>query len=123
MPAVARLGDKTKGRTTGEHHGHYINGSPVHGSGTLNGTISGGCSDFVFIDGKPCSVVGSTISETDNCGSGTGKTSQASSFVFIQSWYKGRITRAAIPRVGDATSPHNGSANIITGSPTVFIDK
>lgn len=124
MPAVARLGDKIQGRTSGEHSGHYHEGSPVHGSGTLNGTITGDCSNFIYVNGKPMALNSSTTTESDNCDSGRqGKLSQGSCFVFVKSYYKGRWYYSAVPRVGDSTAPHNGSAKIITGSPTVFINR
>lgn len=125
MSAVARMGDSIQGRTTGEHNGHYDHdGDPIHGSGTLNGTITGNCSNFVFVNGKAMATVDSTTTEYDNCDSGrSGKLSAGSSFVFIQYLYRGRLYESAVPRVGDSTSPHNGYAKITTGSPTVFINK
>ena len=58
MPGAARQGDAIQGTTAGEHNGH----ATPHGPLPITGTISGGCSGDVFINGQPAAYVGSTIS-------------------------------------------------------------
>lgn len=109
MPKAARLGDLVKGMTSGEHHGHTDN---PHDPCELNGVISKG-SNNVFINGKPASIVGNDVSETDCDGTGTGVLTKGSSTVFING-------KPAV-RMGDKTTPHDGTAEVITGSSNVFI--
>ncbi|MNB89372.1 PAAR motif protein [compost metagenome] len=116
MPGVARLGDSIQGTTSGEHGGHYdIDGYPLHGSGTITGTIVSGCSTNVFINGKNAAVVGALTNESDNCDSGqTGTISIGSSNVFVNG--------KALARNGDSITPHNGTAFISSGSSDVFVN-
>lgn len=111
MIGVARKGDNIKGMTTGEHHGHYVNGIPVHSPCELSGTISNG-SNNVFINGQPAAIVGSSTNETDCCGPGSGSITSGSSNVFING--------IPLARIGDNISPHNGNAKISSGSSNVF---
>ena len=80
MPGAARQGDAIQGTTAGEHNGH----ATPHGPLPITGTISGGCSGDVFINGRPAAYVGSTTTENDACcGSSQGSIAQGSSSVFI----------------------------------------
>ena len=111
MAAAARQGDSIKGTFAGEHNGH--NKHP-HSPGPISGNISGGCSNNVFINGKPAAIVGSTTTEHDECcGTNSGKVAEGSSKVFING--------KPAARKGDALAPHSGSGNVSSGSDNVFI--
>lgn len=113
MSGVARLGDSITGTTTGEHHGHYNeDGEPIHGVGTITGSISSNCSSNVYVNGKPVAFVGSSTTEYDNCGTGYGKVATGSSKVYVNG--------KPIARNGDSISAHNGSARISSGSSNVI---
>lgn len=112
MPKVARVTDKIEGLTSGEHHGHYPNGSPAHPIPCkLTGTITNGASN-VFINGMPAAFYGSNTDEDDCCGPGNGIISEGSPNIFVNG--------KPLARVFDKVNPHNGEANIITGSSNVF---
>jgi uncharacterized Zn-binding protein involved in type VI secretion len=88
MPGAARQGDAIQGTTAGEHNGH----ATPHGPLPITGTISGGCSGDVFINGRPAAYVGSTTTENDACcGSSQGSIAQGSSSVFINGKPAARI--------------------------------
>lgn len=103
MPYLAILGSEIFGRTTGEHHGHINSHSP----GDLTGTITTG-SDFMKLNGDPVALVGSETYEVDNCGTGVGTVATGSEFI--------KVNKIPVARVGDEINPHNGYANITTGS-------
>lgn len=110
MPAAARLNDSIVGTTAGEHSGHD---SP-HGPLPISGTISGGCSGDVLINGRPAATQGSVTTELDGCcGSAAGSVAEGSGTV--------RINGKPAARVGDALNPHNGSGNVSGGSGDVTI--
>ena len=109
MAGAARLGDAILG-TAGEHSGHTVPHSPV----TISGSISGNCSDNVFINGKPAATVGSITTENDACcGSSNGTIAVGSNKVFING--------KPAARIGDALAPHTGTASITGGSSNVII--
>lgn len=84
----------------------------THDSTTFTGTISGGCSDKVFINGKKAAYVGSTTSESDSLCSGSGSVSSGSSKVFIDG--------QPAARLGDSVKGHKGTGTITSGSSTVI---
>lgn len=98
--AVAVLGSNIKGTS--------------HSDLYLMGTISGGCSTFVTIEGKPVAIVGSTTQEWDSKDTGTGKVSSGSNFVTIDG--------KPVARVGDSVTPHSGYATIADGISFVTIE-
>lgn len=113
MAGVARISDSIRGRTTGEHHGHYDEyGNPIHGPGTLTGFISGNCSSNVITNGRQTAHIGSITTEFDNCGPGQGAVAQGLSSVLVNG--------IPISRLGDSINPHNGSAVITSASGNVF---
>ena len=75
MPGAARQGDAIQGTTAGEHNGH----ATPHGPLPITGTISGGCSGDVFINGKPAARIGDTLAAHN----GTGAVSDGSGDVLI----------------------------------------
>jgi uncharacterized Zn-binding protein involved in type VI secretion len=95
MPAAAKQGDMVTGQDT-----HIIMvstpGGPVPTPTPMpfNGTITGGCSTDVFIDGKPAAVVGSTATNAP----------------------------AHIPAGGPFQAPPTNSGDVILGSGTVLIN-
>lgn len=117
MKDIATLGSKIKGMTTGEHHGHYDNiydgegnlvgTEPRHSPCELTGEITGNCSTKLYINGKPVAIVGSTTTENDCCGPGTGVVATASSRIYVNG--------VRVAMVGDKINPHNGDAEIISG--------
>lgn len=109
MPAVARLNDAIEGMTDGEHAGHIFPHPPC----TITGHIDGNCSPNVFANGIAIARVGSTTFESDCCDDGAGTVAEGSSTVFVNG--------IAVARLGDAIAPHNGTANIIAGSPNVNV--
>lgn len=110
MPNAARLNDAVQGRTTGEHSGH----SDPHSPETFNGSITGGCSGDVLINGKPAATVGSITTERDSCcGSSNGSVGAGSGTVFING--------KPAARLGDSLNAHNGTGKITAGSGDVFI--
>ena len=110
MPAAARLNDSVLGTTGGEHSGHIEPHSPM----TFSGEISGGCSQNVFINGRPAAVAGSVTTERDSCcGSSSGSVAGGSGSVFING--------KPAARVGDALNAHSGTGKISGGSGNVFI--
>ncbi len=112
MPQVALIDSSIQGSTTGEHHGHYdAFGNPIHGPGTLSGTITSG-SDKLRVDGVFVAIEGSSVDESDNCGSGSG--------ALGSSQHKIKINGISVQCNGDATVPHNGSANISSGSAKII---
>lgn len=109
MPAVSRLGDAIQGTTSGEHTGHV----PPHPPTTITGEISGNCSSNVFMNNIPAAFMGSITTEHDSCcGTSYGTVAQGSPNVFVNN--------IPVARNGDKLNPHNGTANIIEGSPNVF---
>ena len=109
MPAVARLTDAIQGTTSGEHTGHLTPHPPL----PITGAISANCSPNVFCNGLPVAFVDSITTENDACcGSSKGAVAVGSSTVFVNN--------KPIARLGDALSPHNGTANISGGSSNVF---
>lgn len=109
MPNVARLTDAILGTTAGEHTGHI----PPHGPLTITGEISGNVSPNVFVNGLPAAFVTSITTEHDSCcGTSQGVVAEHSATV--------NVNGKGIARLGDALTPHNGSAKIIAGSPNVF---
>jgi uncharacterized Zn-binding protein involved in type VI secretion len=109
MAGAARLGDAIQG-TAGEHSGHLVPHSPV----VISGSISGNCSNNVYINDKQAATIGSITTETDSCcGGSTGTIAVGSNKVFING--------KAAARIGDALSPHTGTAKIIEGSNNVII--
>lgn len=110
MAGAARLGDAILGMA-GEHSGHF---EPPCSSVTISGSISGNCSNNVYINGKPAATVGSTTAERDSCcGGSSGRISTGSNKVFING--------KSAARTGDALSPHAGIASITGGSDNVII--
>ena len=107
MPQVAILGSKTQGMTTGEHHGHLV----PHPSCTLTGTVTKG-SPKMFALGIGVAHQLYPTSETDCCGPGNGTLDSIR--------HKIRVNGEWIQLVGDPTIPHNGWADIITGTPKVY---
>jgi uncharacterized Zn-binding protein involved in type VI secretion len=108
MGSVARLGDSIQGMTYGEHAGHI----PPHDPSSITGSISSNCSPNVFVNGLPLARVGSVTSESDICDSGSGVVASGSSTVFVNGH--------PVSRIGDLVNPHNGTAQISSGSPNVF---
>lgn len=109
MSNAARLTDRILGETSGEHSGHI----EPHGPCPLTGSIVTG-SPTVFVNGLNAVRVGDVTEEFDCCCEGdTGTVAIGSSKVFIN----GRPAS----RKGDNIYSHTGSADIITGSETVFI--
>lgn len=109
MAGVALLGSAILGMTTGEHGGHYDDeGNPIHSASPITGSITGNCSGFVSANGVPLAVVGSVTTEYDICTNGSGVVATGSGFVTLNG--------VPVARVGDSIAPHNGSANITTGS-------
>ena len=107
MAKASRVGDTIIGSYS-EHCGHV----PGH-SGILTGDISNGAST-VNINGVSAAIVGSSTNEFDSCcGGSSGSISGGSSTVFI-------CCKPAA-RIGDAVSPHTGSAVISSGSDNVNI--
>ncbi len=110
MPGAARQGDAIQGTTAGEHNGH----ATPHGPLLITGTISGGCSGDVFINGRPAAYVGSTTTENDACcGSSQGSIAHGSSSVFING--------KPAARIGDTLAAHNGTGAVSDGSGDVLI--
>lgn len=110
MAQAARLGDAISGTTSGEHSGHT---EPCSAS-AISGSINGGCSADVFINGKSAATVGSTTLEKDSCcGSAYGNIASGSGSVFING--------KAAARNGDALNAHSGTALIVSGSNDVLI--
>ena len=110
MPGAARQGDAIQGTTAGEHNGH----ATPHGPLPITGTISGGCSGDVFINGRPAAYVGSTTTENNACcGSSQGSIAQGSSSVFING--------KPAARIGDTLAAHNGTGAVSAGSGDVLI--
>jgi uncharacterized Zn-binding protein involved in type VI secretion len=111
--AVAIVGSEILGETTGEHHGHYdAFGSPIHGSGTLTGTVTSG-SDKLTINGVNVAIELSPTSESDNCGDGSGTLGAVQ--------HKLKINGKSVQLVDDATIPHNGTAQITTGDQKIMV--
>ncbi len=106
MSEVAFLGSEILGNDGGGHSGQITPPS------TITGTISGNCSENVFVNGNKVAFIGSVTTESDSTDTGSGVVSGGSTVVFVN----GR----GISRVGDEISPHVGSAKIITGSNNVF---
>lgn len=110
MRGISRLGDTIEGMTAGEHSGHI----PAHGPSPITGTISGGCSSNVFIDGFPVALEGSITDEHDVCcGSSQGSVGSSGSSVLING--------KPIACVGTPVNAHNGTATVTGGSSSVFI--
>lgn len=110
MPQAARLGDTIQGTTAGEHSGHWESHSPL----PITGTISGGCSTDVLINGRGAAVAGSVTTEHDACcGSSQGAVAAGSATVFING--------QPAARQGDALAAHSGSGTIASGSGDVLI--
>lgn len=110
MPQAARLGDLIQGMTAGEHSGHIDAHAPL----PITGTISGGCSADVFINGQPAATVGSVTAEHDACcGSSQGSVAVGSASVFING--------KPAARKRDALAAHNGSGAVSSGSDDVLI--
>lgn len=109
MPAVARLNDSIEGMTAGCHCG----ADPPHPPCTITGHIDGNCSPNVFVNGLPMARVGSTTFETDCCCTSSGIVAEGSSTVFVNG--------IPVSRLGDIVTPHNGTAEIIAGSPNVNV--
>lgn len=102
MPGAARQGDAIQGTTAGEHNGH----ATPHGPLPITGTISGGCSGDVFINGQPAAYVGSTTTENDACcGSSQGSIAQGSGSVFINGKPAARIGDALAAHMAPGPSP------------------
>lgn len=115
MAGIARLNDTIAGSFSGEHGGHYapITGAPIHPSGSISGTVSGGCSSKVFIKGVPIALQGSTTSEQDACTNGSGAVSGGSSKIFENG--------TPVARLNDAVTPHTtGDAHITSASSKVL---
>lgn len=111
MAQAARLGDSISGTTSGEHSGHS---NPSCSPTAITGSIRGGCSSNVFINGQPAAMVGSTTTEKDSCcGNSSGSVAQGSGSVFING--------KAAARNGDNLNAHNGTAKISSGSGNVMI--
>lgn len=115
MAGAARKGDSISGTTDSNHViiGYDGEGSPIYGSSSISGSISGNCSSNVFINGQQAAFVGSTTTETDQQDMGSGSISSGSSKVYING--------NRVARNGDAISPHTGTANITSGSSNVII--
>ena len=109
MPNAARLYDSVRGMTAGEHSGHRTPHSPS----PITGTVSGGCSENVFINGIPAATVGSVTDEHDACcGAAHGSVRDGSGSVFVNG--------KSAARLGDALNAHNGTGWISGGSGDVF---
>lgn len=128
MLGVAYVGCSISGMTTGTHHYHYEDGTPIYDDQgniigynqdklvydpavPISGTISSG-SSRVLIGSSRVAYVGSTTSESDAYDSGVGHVSGGSSRVLIGS--------VGVARNTDVVTPHNGSASISSGSNRVF---
>lgn len=123
MSNAARVGDSITGMTTGNHHcwqepiydefnniiGYETVCSPP---AVITGTITSGASN-VYINTQKAAFVGSITSEMDAYDTGVGVISGGSTKVYING------NRAA--RKDDMVTPHNGTANVSSGSPNVFI--
>ena len=110
MAGAARLTDALAGETAGEHCGHLT----PHDPGPITGTISGGCSDTVYVDGLAAATVGSITTEIDACcGGSAGSVAKGSASVYING--------KAAARTGDALAAHNGTGSISGGSTDVQI--
>lgn len=110
MSGAARMGDAVMGVTAEEHAGHIYPHYPMQ----FVGTVSGGCSSNVYINGRPAAMVGSSTIERDGCcGAGTGNIAGGSSSVFIN----GRPAA----RDGDVLHAHNGNGIVNSGSDNVII--
>ncbi|MDF2615500.1 MAG: hypothetical protein K0Q47_155 [Sedimentibacter sp.] len=108
MPAVAVKGGSILGMTTGEHGGHTNpNGTPMHGPGTLTGTITSG-TDKLRINGIFVALEDEDTEESDNCDSDTGKLGNIE--------HKLKVNGKSVQCLGDNTKPHNGTAKISTGN-------
>lgn len=109
MPSVARLGDPLEGMTSSEHSGHDI----PHGSVPITGSVSGGCSTSVFVNGEPACIVGAiTIEKDDCCGQTPGSVSVGSSSVYVDG--------KPLSYIGEKFPAHDGTVEISYGSPNVF---
>ena len=109
MPNAARLSDSVQGITAGEHSGHR----PPHSPSPITGSVSGGCSGDVFVNGLSAATVGSVTEERDACcGTGYGSVRDGSESVFVNG--------KAAARLGDALNAHNGTGWISGGSENVF---
>lgn len=110
MPQAARLGDAIQGTTAGEHSGH----KDSHGPLPITGTISGGCSADVLINGCGAAVAGSVTTERDACcGSSQGTVATGSTTVFING--------KPAARQGDVLAVHSGAGTVASGSGDVLI--
>ena len=110
MAGAARQGDSVLGITVGEHAGHAHPHSPMQ----FTGTVSGGCSSNVYVNGRPAAMVGSSTIERDGCcGAGTGNIVGGSSSVFING--------SPAARDGDALRAHSGKGIVNSGSDNVII--
>ena len=103
-----------RGRHTRHHSGGAQRTRHPARSLPITGTISGGCSGDVFINGRPAAYVGSTTTENDACcGSSQGSIAQGSSSVFING--------KPAARIGDTLAAHNGTGAVSDGSGDVLI--
>lgn len=103
MPGAAALGDTIEAQHESKETGETLN---------VTGTISGGCSGTVFIEGKAAAYVGSTTTETDDECAGKGVVSTGSGKVFING--------QPAAREGDEIEGHeNGTGTIASGSSKV----
>lgn len=108
--SIARLGDRIEGMTENEHSEHYTN---PHGPLKITGTISGGCSDSVFIGGVPVALEGSITEEHDDCcGTSYGKVGTTNATIFAKG--------IPVALVGSPIIAHNGTAKIVSGSDIVM---
>lgn len=106
---VAVMGSLIEGMTTGEHHGHYDGeGNPEHPDPCpLTGEVTEGTPKLV-VGGVPVALAGAPTSEDDCCGAGAGTLGDVN--------HKIHVGGVPVQAVGDPTVPHNGAAEIVTGS-------
>lgn len=111
MSALSRNTDNIQGMTSGEHSGHT---SP-HPPEIITGSIISKTIPNVTCNGLGVAVVGSITEEHDSCcGTSYGSVAVGSPNVTING--------IPVARVGDSLNAHNGTANIIQGSPNVFVN-
>lgn len=108
MGRAARLGDTITPIVFTEHSGHET----PH-TGTMTGSISGGCSPNVYINGISAARVNSTTLEKDTCcGSNTGRISSGSGKVFINGISAARSGDSVATHIGSHTTINGGSNNV-----------
>lgn len=113
MQQCAYVGSSISGMTAGEHSGHT--NSNIHGQLPITGNIISSPASNIFVNGNLIAVYGSgTIEHDDCCGTSYGTINNGSNKIYANN--------LGVCRNGDTYTPHNGTANIASGSNNVYVE-